>query len=249
MKASSLKRLDIVSLFPAMFDGPLSMSLLGRARERGLVDLRLHNLRDFSADAKHHKVDDRPYGGGAGMVLQAEPLYRALKSVKASGKGAKLGKPFVVYLSPQGSVLDQAAAEKLAQQPWLVFLCGHYEGFDERIMDWVDAEVSIGNYVLTGGEIPAMVLADCVIRLVPGVVKEADSILHDSFQKGLLDYPHYTRPARWRSRPVPSVLLSGDHKAIQKWRLQAAEAATRHKRPELLRVARSFKGSRRAHSH
>lgn len=234
MRAKRLRRLDIITLFPGMFEGPLTQSLLGRARERGLVDVRIHNLRDFSLDARHRTVDDRPYGGGAGMVLQAEPIYRALKRIRTSaGKEWGRQKPHVIYLSPQGRVLDQAAAQALAERPWLVFLCGHYEGVDDRILRWVDEEISIGDYVLTGGELPAMVLADTVIRLIPGVVKEIESIRKDSFQKGLLDYPHYTRPALWRGRRVPAVLLSGDHGEIQAWRTHQALAATSRKRPDL----------------
>jgi len=178
----------------------MSESLLGRARERQVIDVRIHNLRDWSADNRHRTVDDRSYGGGPGMVIQAEPIYKALKAIGADGArifGKKL-KPHVVYLSPQGRVLTQARAKSLSEKPWLIFLCGHYEGIDERAMRWVDEEVSIGDYVLTGGEIPAMVLADTVLRLVPGVVKEPGSLAEESFQRATLDYPHYTRPAVWR---------------------------------------------------
>jgi tRNA (guanine37-N1)-methyltransferase len=236
MKSSSLKRLDIITLFPGMFDGPLSQSLIGKARERKLVDLRIHNLRDFSADDKHKTVDDRPYGGGAGMVLQAEPIYKALGSLgaRSAAKAKRKSKAHVIYLSPQGRPLTQALAAEFATMPWLVLLCGHYEGIDERVMDFVDREVSIGDVVLTGGELPAMVLADAVIRLVPGVVKEAESIAQDSFQAGLLDYPHYTRPAKWRGREVPNVLLSGNHKDIREWRQKRAREATLKKRPDLM---------------
>jgi tRNA (guanine37-N1)-methyltransferase len=230
-------RLDIVTLFPAMFEGPMSASLLGRARERGVIDVRIVNLRDFSADLKHHKVDDRPYGGGPGMVMQAEPIYKALKSIRAK----KRQKPFVIYMSPQGRPLTQKLAHELAERAWIVILCGHYEGIDERIMGLIDAEVSIGDYVLTGGELPAMVLADTVLRLVPGVVKEAGSIAQDSFQDGRLDYPHFTRPAVWRGKKVPAVLLSGHHDAIAAWRREMSLKATRLKRPDLLK-GRRFKG-------
>jgi tRNA (guanine37-N1)-methyltransferase len=234
MKLSSLKRVDIVTLFPAMFEGPMSQSLLGRARANHLIDVRIHNLRDYSTDDKHHKVDDRPYGGGAGMVLQAEPIHLAIKAVRASGK--KNGKPYVIYLSPQGRVLNQAAAAALVKKPWLVLVCGHYEGIDERAMSLIDEEISVGDYVLTGGELPAMVLADVVLRLVPGVVKESDSIANDSFQKRLLDHPHYTRPATWRKHEVPAVLLSGNHQKIEAWRAEQARAATKKKRPDLLKA-------------
>lgn len=218
-----------------MFDGPLTESLMGRARANGLIDLRIHDLRVFSTDPRHFKVDDRPYGGGAGMVLQAEPIYRALKRVRASaGRGRKRPKPYVVYLSPQGRVLNQKVAHALSRRSWIVLLCGHYEGVDERILRWVDEEISIGDYVLTGGELPAMVLADTVLRLVPGVVKERESIQKDSFQDGLLDYPHFTRPALWRGQKVPAVLLSGHHEEIQRWRKKQALAVTSRKRPDLV---------------
>jgi tRNA (guanine37-N1)-methyltransferase len=234
MTAKQHRRLDILTLFPSMFDGPLTESLLGRASANGLIDLRIHDLRDFSTDPRHFKVDDRPYGGGAGMVLQVEPIYRALKHVRASAsKGCPRQKPYVIYLSPQGRVLNQAGAQALSRRPWIVLLCGHYEGVDERILRWVNEEISIGDYVLTGGELPAMVLADTVLRLVPGVVKESESIQKDSFQDGQLDYPHYTRPALWRGQKVPAVLLSGHHEEIQRWRKKQAFAATSRKRPDL----------------
>ncbi len=236
MKSSGLKRVDILTLFPGMFEGPLSQSLLGRARDRGLIDLRIRNLRDFSADDRHKTVDDRPYGGGAGMVLQPEPIFRAIKAIRASVSKdlLKNSKPYVIYLSPQGRVLNQKISLELAQRPWITLICGHYEGVDERIMDLVDEEVSIGDYVLTGGELPAMVLAEAIIRLVPGVVQQAESIANDSFQQGLLDHPHYTRPALWRGKKVPEVLLSGDHKKIRDWRTQQARGMTSKKRPDLL---------------
>ena len=229
MKARK-QRLDIVTLFPKMFEGPMTESLLGKARDKGLVDVRIHDLRDFSADARHRTVDDRPFGGGAGMVLQAEPVFRALKQIRGRGKA----KPYVVYLSPQGSVLTQKLAQSLAARPWVVLLCGHYEGIDERLMRFVDAEISIGDYVLTGGELPAMVVADAFIRLIPGVVKESESIRNDSFQEDRLDYPHYTRPALWRGQRVPPVLLSGDHGEIRAWRTDASLRATLKKRPDLV---------------
>jgi len=221
-----------------MFVGPMSESLLGRACERRIIEVRIHNLRDWSADDRHRTVDDRSYGGGPGMVIQAEPIFKALKAIGAEGAkvfGKKL-KPHVVYLSPQGRVLTQARAKCLSGKPWLIFLCGHYEGIDERAMRWVDEEISIGDYVLTGGELPAMVLADTVLRLVPGVVKELGSLAEESFQQGQLDYPHYTRPAVWRGQKVPPVLLSGDHAEIRRWRKTQALKATRAKRPDLLKA-------------
>ncbi len=219
-----------------MFEGPLTESLLGRAQAQGLLELGIYDLRRFSSDERHHKVDDRPYGGGAGMVLQAEPIFRALKFVRAAGKKAGVtGRPHVIYLSPQGRVLQQTLAGELARRVWIVMLCGHYEGIDERIMAWIDEEISIGDYVLTGGELPAMVLADTVSRLVPGVVKEADSVRYDSFQDNALDHPHYTRPALWRRLKVPDVLLSGDHGKVAAWRALEARRATAKKRPDLTR--------------
>ncbi len=220
-----------------MFDGPMTESLLGRATARGLVDLKIHNLRDWSDD-RHKKVDDRPYGGGPGMVIQAEPISNALKSIRAAGaKVFKKQKPFVLFMSPQGKVLTQTSAQRLSQKPWVVLLCGHYEGIDERAMAFVDEEISIGDYVLTGGEIPAMVVADTVLRLVPGVVKEAGSLQEESFQNGSLDYPHYTRPAVWNGKKVPDILRSGDHAAISAWRKRQADAVTKKKRPDLVRAA------------
>ena len=219
----------------------MTESLLGKARRRGLLDLRIHNLRDWSVD-KHHTIDDRPFGGGPGMVIQVEPIFQALKALQ--GEGAKVFKkvrPYVIYLSPQGEAFTQATAEELAEKPWVILLCGHYEGIDERALAFVDEEISIGDYVLTGGEIPAMVLADAVARLIPGVVKEPQSLTEESFQKGRLDYPHFTRPALWRGKKVPAVLLSGDHQAIAQWRAAQALLATRRKRPDLFK-----KTSRRA---
>jgi tRNA (guanine37-N1)-methyltransferase len=222
-----------------MFVGPMSESLLGRAQERRVIEIRIHNLRDWSSDKRHRKIDDRPYGGGPGMVIQAEPISKALKAIAASGARIfKKAKPHVIYLSPQGKVLTQAKAAGLSKHPWLILLCGHYEGIDERALRLVDEEISIGDYVLMGGELPAMVLAESVARLVPGVVKEPGSLAEDSFQDGRLDYPHYTRPADWKGEKVPAVLLSGDHAEILKWRMAKALAATRKKRPDLLKSLR-----------
>jgi tRNA (guanine37-N1)-methyltransferase len=221
--------IDVVTLFPAMFQGPLQESLIGRAREKKLLDIRLHSLRKWSDDPRHQKVDDRPFGGGAGMVIRPEPIYRALKELGA-GK-----KKWVVYLSPQGRVLTQKRACELSKKKHLVLLCGHYEGIDERVMEWVDEEVSIGDYVLTGGELPAMVLMDAVSRFVPGVVGDPESLVQESFMDGRLDHPHYTRPRSWRSREVPGELVSGDHKKIAEWRKKEGLRQTKKKRPELLK--------------
>ena len=214
----------------------MTESLLGRARQRGVVDVQIHNLRDWSEDLRHRKVDDRPFGGGPGMVLQAQPIFKALTALRAQGARifGKRVKPHVIYLSPQGKSLTQALATALSKLTWLILLCGHYEGIDERALHLVDEEISIGDYVLTGGELPAMVLADTVVRLVPGVVKEPGSLVEESFQAGRLDYPHFTRPAVWKGRKVPAILRSGDHSAIAAWRAAQAVAATRKKRPDLI---------------
>ncbi len=227
---------DVVTLFPQMFDGPFSESLMGKAREAGRIDVRIHNLRQWSTEPRHAKVDDRPYGGGAGMVIQAEPVYRALRALKATGKGRS--KPWVVFLSPQGTPLKQKRCAELAKKKRIVLVCGHYEGIDERAMAWIDEEVSIGDYVLTGGEIPAMAVVDSVARLVPGVVGDPASLVEESFSKGRLDFPPYTRPPVWRGKAVPAVLLSGDHKKIHAWREEEALRRTKEKRPDLLNSQR-----------
>ena len=233
MKRKAL-RVDVVTLFPAMFAGPFSESLIGRARKAGRIDIRVHDLRTWSVDTRHRKVDDRPYGGGAGMVLQPEPLYRALKSLGGTKRGR--GKPWVVFLSPQGRVFNQAKAEELSKRKNLIFVCGRYEGIDERVMEWVDEEISIGDYVLTGGELPAMVVVDAVARFAPGVVGDPESVRNDSFSDGLLDFPHYTRPSEWRRRKVPEALLSGDHDRIARWRRETALKRTTEKRPDLIQA-------------
>ena len=236
-------RIDVVTLFPDMFEGPLSQSIIGRARDAGVIKIRFLSLRDWSDDPKHQKVDARPFGGGAGMVIQPEPVYRALKDL---GARTKKGKPWVVFLSPQGQVLSQSIAGSLAKMRHIILLCGHYEGLDERIMPWIDQEISIGDYVLTGGEIPAMVLVDVVARLVPGVVGDPDSLINESFSKDMLDYPHYTRPREWRGKEVPDVLLSGHHAEIEKWRQAEALRRTKKKRPDLLARAGKKASKRRA---
>lgn len=238
-------RIDILTLFPRMFEGVFSESMIGRARDRKLVDLRVTDIRDFALD-KHRTADDRPYGGGPGMVLKAEPLWGALKAVGAGfplrGLGSRKNarRPTVIYLSPQGRPLTQELANQLAKKRRLVLIAGHYEGIDERIFDWVDMEVSVGDVVMTGGEIPAMALVDSVVRKVPGVVKEAASLEWDSFAdgwEGRLDCPHFTRPAEWRGRSVPDVLLGGDHKEIQLWREKESRTATKKKRPDLVKTS------------
>lgn len=231
-------KIDIITIFPGMFEGPLSESLIGKARDNGILKIGIHDLRSFAKD-KHHIVDDRPFGGGPGMVIKPDLIYDALKSLKAVKKtrtelGSKVSKPFVIYMSPQGKTLSSDIAKKLARHKHLVLLCGHYEGIDERAADWIDEEISIGDYVLTGGELPAMVLVDCLARNLPGVVKEADSVKNDSFYNGLLDNPHYTRPAVFRKKGIPEVLLSGHHKKIEQWRRAQSLVRTRQRRPELL---------------
>ncbi len=222
-------RIDVLTIFPAMFSGPLTESLIKKAQEKKILDIRIHDIRSFTTD-KHKSADDCPFGGGTGMVMKAEPIFRAIKSLKLSGK-----ERHVIFLSPQGKTLNQDILKKLSAKKRLVLLCGHYEGIDERAMALVDEEISIGDYVLTGGELPAMVLIDAVSRLLPGVVKEKASVENDSFYNGLLDYPHYTRPQSFEGTDVPKVLLSGNHKMIEEWRRAQSLLRTARKRPDLLR--------------
>lgn len=224
-------RIDVVTIFPEVFPGPLGVGILGRARERGLVDLVVWDLRDFSSD-RHRSVDDLPYGGGAGMVMKPEPFVRAVEAIRAAHPGEP---PAVLLTSPQGRILTQAWARALAARPHLVVLCGRYEGVDERVVELLGAEeISIGDYVLSGGELAAMVIIEAVGRLLPGAVGHADSVACDSFSEGLLDHPHYTRPAEFRGRRVPEVLLSGHHDAIRRWRAQEALRRTLRRRPDLI---------------
>ncbi len=222
-------RIDFVTLFPDMFASVMDASIVGRAVEKGLLSWGCVNPRDFSKD-KHRKVDDRPFGGGPGMLMMPEPLAQAVKSVKK--KGSK-----VIFLSPQGGVFDDKAAVRLAREKHLVFVCGRYEGVDERASGLFDEEISIGDYVLTGGELPAMLVADAVSRRVPGVLKKQDAAESESFATGLLDFPQYTRPRVWRGREVPEILFSGDHAKIAEWRRKAARTATKRKRPDLIERA------------
>ena len=218
-------RFDVLTLFPEMFE-VLNQSIIGRAKEKGLINVNLINIRDFSNN-KHKKVDDTPYGGGAGMVMQPDVVYDAYKSVKDE-------KAKVIYMSPQGKKLDQKKVEELSKQEHLILLCGHYEGIDQRVLDKiVDEEISIGDYVLTGGELPAMVLIDSVSRYVEGVLKD-DSTKEESFSQGLLEYPQYTRPEVFEGQQVPEVLLSGHHENIDKWRRKQSLKITLNKRPDLL---------------
>ena len=233
-------RIDIITIFPDMFSPVLNESIIKRAQEKGKVKIYIHNLRDYTLD-KHKKVDDRPFGGGSGMVLGPEPIFRAVESIKlkVSGSSVKLSrgsqKPKVILLSPQGEKFAQKKAKALSKCKHLILICGHYEGIDERVrIKLADEEVSIGDYVLTGGELPAMVLADAVVRLLPGVLGDKNSLKFESFEGNLLEYPQYTRPAKFRGMPVPDVLLSGDHKKIEVWRKQQAHKTTKLKRPDLI---------------
>jgi tRNA (guanine37-N1)-methyltransferase len=221
-------RIDILTIFPGIFESPLRESLLGKAIERGLLDVRVHDIRDSATD-KHRQVDDESYGGGPGMVMKPEPVFAA---VEALGEGPKR----VLLLSPAGRRLDQALVRELADEPWLVLVCGRYEGVDERVAEGLPAEeISIGDYVLSGGEVPAIVVLEAVTRLVPGVIGREESHERDSFgAEGLLDHPHYTRPAEFRGMAVPEVLLSGNHAEIERWRRAAATEKTRRNRPDLL---------------
>ncbi len=220
----------VLTLFPEMFDGVLHDSMLGRAEKKNILQFNIINIRDFAVN-KHKRVDDYPYGGGRGMVMQAEPIYNAYKSICSELDT----KPYVVYMSPKGKVFNQAKAVELSTFDNLVILCGHYEGVDQRIIDEiVDEEISIGDYVLTGGEIPAMAVIDCVSRMLEGVLSNEDSFTDESHYSGLLEYPHYTRPPVFLNREVPDVLLSGNHALISKWRMEKALEETANKRPDMM---------------
>ncbi|MGD9643008.1 MAG: tRNA (guanosine(37)-N1)-methyltransferase TrmD [Elusimicrobiales bacterium] len=218
-------KVDAVTLFPGMIDAPLSESIVGRARQEGFLELGFSNPRDFTED-RHRTVDDRPYGGGTGMLMMAEPVYRALKAVRKKGS-------LVILLTPKGRRFDQRTALELAKKKHLVFICGHYEGIDERVTPLADLELSIGDYVLTGGEPAAVAVIDAVTRLIPGVLKRSDATVNETFTDGLLEAPHYTRPAVWRGKKVPPELVSGNHKLIAEWRRRQAESLTGDTRPDL----------------
>jgi tRNA (guanine37-N1)-methyltransferase len=223
-------RIDVITLFPEMFEGPLRESILGRARDRGLLELALHDLRDYATD-RHRVVDDAPYGGGAGMVLKPEPIVSAIHDLRGDDG-------HVILLTPQGQLFDQTIAADLSRLPHLLLICGRYEGVDERVRSFVDRELSIGDYVLTGGELAAMTVIDAVARLIPGVI-DAESLERESHSGGLLEYPQYTRPPEFAGMRVPDVLLSGDHAAIARWRDEEARRRTLERRPDLLRIAPS----------
>ncbi|RXZ76983.1 tRNA (guanosine(37)-N1)-methyltransferase TrmD [Paenibacillaceae bacterium] len=223
-------KIDVLTLFPEMLEGVFGASILGKARNSGIVSLGAVNFRDYAVN-KHNTVDDYPYGGGGGMVLQAEPIFAAVEDI---AKGAAV-KPRVILMCPQGETFTQRKAEELSKESHLIFICGHYEGYDERIREHlVDDELSIGDYVLTGGELPAMVMIDSVVRLLPGVLGNELSAVTDSFSTGLLEYPHYTRPASFRGWDVPEVLVSGHHARIDSWRREQSLLRTLDRRPELL---------------
>ncbi|WP_149095813.1 tRNA (guanosine(37)-N1)-methyltransferase TrmD [Paenibacillus terrae] len=249
-------RVDVLTLFPEMFDGVFNASILGKAREKGIISLQAVNFRQYAGN-KHGQVDDTPYGGGGGMVLKPDPIFAAVEALldesesptllgntdevvqgEEAGSSAGLKAPRIILMCPQGETFTQKKAEELAKEDHLIFICGHYEGYDERIREHlVTDELSIGDYVLTGGELPAMVAIDSVARLLPGVLGNETSAVTDSFSTGLLEYPHYTRPAEFRGWKVPEVLLSGHHVNIDAWRRQEALRRTMERRPDLLEQA------------
>ncbi len=223
--------ITVLTLFPAMFDGPFGESIVRRAADKGIVRLQINNIRDYAKD-KHHSVDDSPYGGGAGMVMKPDPLFDAVEDARRSVADEP---SHVVLLTPQGRLFHQAVAAELSEKRHLVLICGHYEGVDERVHRYlVDDEVSLGDFILTGGEPAALAIVDAVVRLLPGVLGDPDSVLGDTFSNGLLQHPQYTRPPVFRGWEVPQVLLSGDHQAVDRWRRRKAVQRTEERRPELL---------------
>ena len=224
--------IDVITIFPQMVEEIIKESILKRAQQKNIVKINIHNLRDFALD-KHSIVDDYSYGGGAGMVFKPEPIFRAVEKIVGKKKRKRKGR--IILLTPQGQTFNQAKAKELSREEHLLFICGHYEGVDERVKEnLITDEVSIGDYVLTGGELPAMVVIDSVVRILPGVLNRRESFENDSFYQGLLDYAHYTRPRRFRRKSVPVLLLSGNHARIRKWRRQKALKNTLDKRPDLL---------------
>jgi len=237
-------KIDILTLFPKMFLGPMNESILKKAKTKGLVEINIHNLRDFAKD-KHRTCDDKPFGGGPGMVMKPEPIFEAVDYIESSAEAKtmtderrsfKRRRAKIILLSPQGRRLTQSLAERLSKYKHLILICGHYEGVDERVRLYLaQDEISIGDYILTGGELATMVLIDCVVRLIPGVLGNERSAITESFRDGLLDYPQYSRPAVFRGMKVPSELLSGDHDAIRRWRAKEALKRTQKRRPDLLK--------------
>jgi len=232
-----MKRYDVVTIFPGMFDALLDFGITRRALDLGLFELGTWDPRDFTQDA-YRRVDDRPYGGGPGMVMMAEPLQHAIEAAVGRQKEGGVARPKVVLMSPQGERLSDALVRELVDEDGIVFIAGRYEGIDERVVrEYVDREVSIGDYVTSGGELPAMVVIDCMVRRLPGSLNDAESATQDSFSAGLLDWPHYTRPEAWKGSGVPPVLLSGNHAAIARWRRKQSLGRTYARRPELLERA------------
>jgi len=236
-------RFDLLTIFPEFFTGPFDFGIVKRARQQGIIEIVIHNLRSFTFD-KHHVVDDRPFGGGDGMVLKPEPIFRAVESILAEGFGEEPAREDqkragVILLSPQGRIFNQAEAQRFADEcSRVILICGRYEGVDERVVEHlVTDEISIGDYVLTGGEIPAMAMVDAVTRLLPNALGSETSAVHESFSENLLDYPHYTRPAEFRGWQVPDVLISGHHGEVAKWRRRAALIKTLKMRPDLIEKA------------
>ncbi len=228
-------RFSVMTLFPEMIESSMNSSITGRALENNLITLDVYNIRDYSLD-KHKKVDDYTYGGGAGMLMFPQPIYDCYKAIEARITGSDEGgkKPRVIYLSPKGRIFNQAMAKELSLEEELVFLCGHYEGVDQRVLDEiVTDEISIGDYVLTGGELPALVMMDTISRLVPGVLNNEESSEDESHSAGLLEYPQYTRPAEWMGKKVPDVLVSGNHALIAKWRMEQSLEVTKKNRPDM----------------
>lgn len=225
-----MMKIDVLTLFPKMFEGPLNESILGKAQAKELVEMTVHNFRDFSTN-KHQQVDDYPYGGGAGMLLKVQPIADGLKAIDAQHPTTQKR---IILLDPAGQKFDQALAEDFSKEEHLVFICGHYEGYDERIRSLVTDEVSIGDYVLTGGELAAMTMIDATVRLLPDVLGNAESAVTDSHSTGLLEHPHYTRPAEYEGMKVPEVLLNGHHQKIEEWRLKESLRRTYLRRPDML---------------
>lgn len=235
-------KIDVLTLFPGMFDGPLDESILQRARQKGVVEIQVHNLRDWTHD-RHRTVDDRPFGGGPGMVLKCEPIFEAVESLR--GPGSR-----VVLMCPTGQRFDQAAAAELAARPHLILLCPSYEGVDERVrIGLVDEELSVGDFVLTNGNLPAMMVIDAVTRLLPGALGDQESAADESFSRGLLEYPQYTRPAEFRGWQVPDILLSGNHAEIARWRQEQALQRTQARRPDLFALWEAAGGAGKKKHH
>jgi len=231
-------RIEVLTLFPEMLEGPFGHSIVRRAKDSGVVDLRVHNFREYAGD-RHRTVDDSPFGGGPGMVIKPEPVFAAVEALRAAGAVGPL-----IYLSPKGERFTQALALELSALPGFLLLCGRYEGLDQRVVDHlVDREISVGDYVLSGGEPAAAVVVDAVVRLLPGALGDAASSEEESFSDGLLEYPHYTRPAVFRGWEVPEVLVSGDHGAVRRWRREQAQSITRERRPDLAEGAKGDGGT------